>query len=92
MFLFGRNQVRKYFIEERACSCFQYIEPQDEIDEHYHLKCNKCGKLFHMHCDDFEMVQKHLLGEHGFKLDTSKTVLYGVCENCLGEKEKCKEK
>ena len=88
--LINKNQVRKYFIEEGASACYQYIS-EDET-EYYHLKCNKCGALLHMDCEGFKNIQKHLLHEHNFELDTSKTVLYGVCKECLGRKEKCKEK
>lgn len=87
-----KNQVRKYFVEEGTSSCYQYIAEEKNVKEHYHLKCNQCGNLLHMHCEDFIKIQEHLLQEHDFRLDTSKTVLYGICKDCLRKEKTCKEK
>ena len=51
----------------------------------FHCKCEKCGKLIHLHCEELQEIQSHLLGEHGFQLDPRRTVLYGLCEGCRAE-------
>lgn len=79
--LVKENTVKKYMVEGRNCSCYQYIEQQN-CDEHFHLKCEKCNKIIHLQCEEIKEIQKHISKEHGFKLDNVKTVLYGVCKDC----------
>ena len=57
----------------------------------YHCKCEKCGKLIHLHCDELDGLQSHIRGEHGFEINSMRTVFYGLCDACrLGaEKTPC---
>lgn len=57
-----------------------------ECREHYHLKCTECGKLIHAECKFLSELSAHIYNEHGFKVDGSRTVLYGVCGDCLKRK------
>ena len=81
--LIEENIIRKYINEERKSACFQYIENQKESVNHYHMKCLKCDKLFHLDCSEMKMLQEHILQSHNFKVDVCKTVLYGICSKCL---------
>ena len=49
---------------------------------HLHIRCVDCGALAHLHCDEAEAFARHLGQHHGFTLDESQTVLYGLCEAC----------
>lgn len=49
---------------------------------HLHIRCVDCGALAHLHCDEVEAFARHLGQHHGFALDESQTVLYGLCEAC----------
>ena len=59
---------------------YQYII--EECNNHFHLKCKKCGKIIHLHCEEFENVSSHIMKEHKFKIDYN-TVIYGLCDNCI---------
>ena len=74
--------LRKYFIEEGVGACYQYQGSEAGCSEHFHLKCTKCGKLFHVDCDFLSEIGVHVFEHHQFRIDNSKTVLYGVCKNC----------
>lgn len=74
--------LRKYFIEEGAGACYQYIEPWSACHEHFHLKCLKCGKLLHLECDFLNQIGEHIVTQHGFQVDHTKTVFYGTCKDC----------
>ena len=43
--LVKENVIKKYMVEGRNCSCYQYIEEKN-CKEHYHLKCERCNKIF----------------------------------------------
>ena len=63
---------------------YQYII--EECNNHFHLKCKKCGKIIHLHCREFENVSNHIQEEHSFKLDNN-TIIYGICDKCSIAKE-----
>lgn len=77
--------VRKYTIDSRTSACYEYIPESGECREHFHLKCMQCGTLFHVTCGHLSGLEAHILTAHGFLIDQSKTVLYGVCGACRGE-------
>ncbi len=76
--------LQKYNIDGNTPACFEYVKPNSHKDTEicFHCKCEKCGKLIHLHCDELKAVGVHLNGKHGFKLDPVRTVFYGLCENC----------
>ena len=80
--LVKQNVVKKYMVEGRNCSCYQYVEEKN-CDEHYHLKCEMCNKIIHLECEEFKEIQKHIANEHNFEIDSIRTVLYGVCKECI---------
>lgn len=73
--------VRKYISAGKESCCYQYVGDA-ECKEHFHLKCEKCGKLIHIECDTLDTLKEHIKDEHGFSVNALKTVLYGICEEC----------
>ena len=72
-----------------TATVYRHLEQQAEAcHEHFHLKCTCCGKLFHVSCTYLDQLNQHLLEHHGFTVDHTKTVLYGVCADCAGTQEK----
>ena len=76
--------VRKYVIDEKTGACYQYIEEQEGCRKHFHLKCTRCGRLIHLTCDHLSGLGEHIYEHHGFRVDPSKTVFYGLCAECEG--------
>ena len=81
--------LNKYVIDPTGPACFEYMEREDHCDDEvcFHCKCEKCGKLIHMHCDELKEIQRHLMTDHQFRLDPLRTVFYGVCEDCKDEQQ-----
>ncbi|MDE6777420.1 MAG: transcriptional repressor [Oscillospiraceae bacterium] len=76
--------IRKYIIDSRTGACFEYLPHTDKTacERHFHLKCMQCEKLYHVTCEHLCELELHILEHHGFQIDQSKTVLYGICETC----------
>ncbi len=83
--LVNEGGLRKYTIDSRTGACYEYVPPSGECRRHYHLKCLRCGTLYHVSCAHLSALDSHVLEHHGFVIDHSKTVLYGICENCREE-------
>ncbi len=83
--LVDEGVIQKYVIDGNSAACFEYVEPDSHADAKicFHCKCEKCGKLIHLHCDELDAIQAHLIAEHHFKLDPIRTVFYGLCEQCM---------
>ena len=77
--------IKKYIIDGNSPACFEYVAPDSHEDAEvcFHCKCEKCGKLIHLHCDEMEEMQAHLYAEHKFKVDPIRTVFYGLCDRCI---------
>lgn len=76
--------VKKYTLDNTTAACFEYIDTQNECKQNgcNHLKCIKCGRLIHLHCDELQLTEKHIFEHHKFKLDMTRTILYGLCQDC----------
>ena len=83
--LVSEGKARKYISEEGKSACFQYVDQEGHCEQHFHLKCTGCGKLIHVQCDYLAELEQHVFEHHRFEVDNTKTVLYGVCEECRGE-------
>ena len=83
--LVDEGVINKYIIDGTTPACFEYAGEESHADAEicFHCKCEKCGKLIHMHCDELEGIGEHLLSHHGFRLNPMRTVFYGLCEDCM---------
>ncbi len=85
--LIGEGLVNKYIVDEGSSACFEYIDPARNCHRPscYHCKCERCGRLFHVSCEEIAQLQVHMEAEHGFRIDPQRTVFYGICAECRGE-------
>ena len=81
------QQVMKYVADKGERALYQYTDQQRHCREHIHLKCTRCGEIFHMDCGFMAEVRRHLLEEHGFTLQCEGSVLYGLCRRCAAGSE-----
>ena len=84
----AEGKIQKYFIDDHSAACFEYAgENCNTNEKHFHLKCELCGRLIHLECDELEELGGHLKTEHGFVINPLRTVFYGVCTDCMSKKE-----
>lgn len=76
--------VRKYTLGSGDSACYEYVGQGESQDcaSHFHCKCEQCGTLIHMECEELQSIQSHLMEHHGFKWNAGKTVFYGICDQC----------
>lgn len=82
--LVKEGMVAKYVVEGTSSACFEYIGTQEGCEPSvcYHCKCEKCGKLIHLQCDEVGNLRQHLLEHHDFEMNSMRTVFYGICREC----------
>ncbi len=74
--------VRRYQLETGDGACYEYVGQHVECSTHFHCKCEQCGRLIHLDCDELHGIQEHIREHHGFTCNTGKTVFYGICDQC----------
>lgn len=72
----------KYKDSQEDKAVYQYVGDHDKCHEHLHLQCVKCGKVMHLECGFMNEIMEHLLLQHQFTLQCTKSILYGICESC----------
>ena len=80
--------VAKYNVDGTSSACFEYLGAEEHCHKTvcFHCKCEKCGKLIHLHCEDVVKLRQHLMEDHGFQMDSCRTVCYGICSDCRDKK------
>ena len=81
--LVDEGVINKYIIDGNSPACFEYVGGKHVDEICFHCKCEKCGRLIHLHCDELSEISEHLYQEHHFRLNPMRTVFYGVCDDCM---------
>jgi Fur family peroxide stress response transcriptional regulator len=76
------------FREEKTAASLGVVHGEERFDGrtegHSHLICERCGRVMDLPPElQEELNAKLSLKVNNFSIDTSKTVLYGYCEDCL---------
>ena len=94
----GINKTTVYRNLERLCEqgvIYKYREPDHEgwfyqyspehahCDHHMHGKCSACGRLFHMEDDFVRTFEEQVEKTYGLHVDLGKTLLVGLCDDCM---------
>ena len=74
------NKVKKYIGKDNI-TYYQYLCECDK-DNHFYLKCDKCGTLEHVDCDCINELSEHINKNHKFEINKQNIVINGVCKNC----------
>ena len=85
MRLHGQGQLKR-FARPDGSACFQYT-PRQDCQNHFHLMCTRCGAVSHLDCAAAGDMASHLKREHGFQVDFTATVIYGLCRSCAVQKD-----
>ncbi len=81
------GDVKKYILPDSDKACYQYVDSGDSCKEHFHLMCIDCGTLQHLECVHINEVINHVENMHKFKVDPGRVVFYGLCEDCMKNKQ-----
>lgn len=69
-------------IKNNNTTTYQYLEKCVE-DNHFYLKCDRCGNIIHVDCDCIKDLSSHILKHHQFIINNEQIIITGVCQNCV---------
>ena len=75
--------VKKYFVGEKACACYQFLGNNSDCHEHFHLLCRQCGEITHFENSSLEKLIKALDSANDFSIDIKDSPFYGTCKTCM---------
>ena len=58
--LYAEGAIRKFLTGDNSGACFQYVDNPEACHNHYHLRCNSCGRLIHTDCDFLNELAEHI--------------------------------
>ena len=67
----GGRHIYYQYVDGKSCGC------------HLHLKCQVCGRLYHLDGAVSAFMQKQIEASNRFLLDERRTLLIGTCRQCL---------
>ena len=50
---------------------------------HYHLECDKCGKIIEVFDEKYFSMIRRLEAEYSIKIEDSNVLFKGICDKCL---------
>ena len=83
--LVNTGRLNKY-IGKDSITYYEYLEECNN-DNHFFLKCFKCGKLIHIDCDCIKELYNHIYLTHKFIPNKEKNIINGICNNCKNKGE-----
>lgn len=60
---------------------YQYLGKCNH-ENHFYLKCDKCGEMKHIDCDCILELSEHIHKEHKFIPNKEKIIINGICNKC----------
>ena len=82
--LVEENKLNKTISSDNT-TYYQYLEECTE-ENHFYLKCDKCGNMTHIDCDCIEELTSHIVQNHKFKPNKDHIIIDGICSKCIGGK------
>ena len=76
-----KGVLKRFESGSTGAFAYQYANFDPECENHFHLKCSKCGLLIHLECEKLSEVKEHIYKDHGFLIGGD-GIINGVCEKC----------
>jgi Fur family ferric uptake transcriptional regulator len=73
--------------ERRFEDGFTRFEYKNKDAHHDHLICTRCGAIIEFENESIEALQHDVARKKGFKVQSHKLELYGLCEGCSSSKK-----
>lgn len=75
--------IVKKFVENTGDKATYQLMNGSCCHNHMHMKCVRCGRLFHMTDEESDRLLKAIRAFNDFDVDPGSTLLFGRCSGCL---------
>ena len=81
-YLQDKGRINRFTKEGSREFFYQYIH-LDDCRNCIHMNCIKCGETVHMNAGIADRMLDDILRIDGFQIKKEKSVIYGICKNCI---------
>lgn len=81
--LVDEGALAKSTVEGTDGACYRFVAQGEPEHSSLYLKCETCGELRPVGCDELHGFYEHFAHKHHIRIDPVKTVLFGTCPSCL---------
>jgi|SRR5574344_985788 len=85
--LVDEKKVITHSSEDCKKALFQYVADDEDCMHHLHIQCSNCSKIIHLDSKEADDFVKSIAKKNGIEIDFSKTILYGLCDDCRKNKK-----
>ncbi len=78
--------LAKFQIGVGSSACYRYCGRTEKTNSS-HFVCTACNKVEHIDCEILPEISEHFEKGHGIKIDSKRTVFYGLCERCNADEK-----
>lgn len=79
--LIDENILNKYISRDNI-TYYQCLK-ECHGENHFYLRCDKCGNIVHIDCDCIGDLSSHIIKKHNFKPNKENIIINGLCEKCI---------
>ena len=79
--------LRRFDLDGRAVYEHDYGYPQ-----HDHFYCKTCRKLIEFQSDELLELRDRVAREHGFRVNSHRLIISGICDDCVRNRRRVKRK
>lgn len=65
-----------------GCNRYELVN-EDEVHQHHHLICTKCGKVIEVEGDLLDSIERKVEEKYKFKVENHSVKFFGICNECL---------
>lgn len=65
-----------------GCNRYELVN-EDEVHQHHHLICTKCGKVIEVEGDLLDSIERKVEEKYKFKVENHSVKFFGICSECL---------
>ncbi|MCY6484042.1 Fur family transcriptional regulator [Clostridium aestuarii] len=65
-----------------GCNRYELVN-EDQVHQHHHLICTKCGKVIEVEGDLLDSIEKKLETKYKFKIQNHSVKFFGICDKCI---------
>ena len=77
------DEIIKYSLQSQSY-CYQLNTSENNDNNQIHFRCEHFGSLLHLENKNACKISSEMKRKYGLVVDISKTVLHGICCQCLG--------
>ena len=79
-----KEEKLKKYIGIDNITYYQYLKECSK-ENHFYLKCDKCGNMTHIDCDCIEELTNHISKKHKFIPNKRNIIINGICNTCINK-------